>query len=297
MFKLHILPPIRQICLSTMHLNFCNKRFLFLFLSLLFLSGCNENKASYENQWSLLDQEFNELLLLSDTATIADYEDFSVRIDRIQEIFADHQDPRGTFTTLYKHITFSVLHSMEEGIYEDAPFVGDFGVAFGKRYLVNLHDHLLNSPISYTWTNFYELCAEEVPFSRLVLSGMNAHITKDLLDALVFIEITPEKEADWILISDALLEGLDEFQAEFENDYEIDIDDLIALFGFGDLLDGIFGEDATIYTIINELRYLGYQDALKYLAGFEQEIEYKTKTQYRNQENIIQLADELGLLP
>jgi len=189
------------------------------------------------------------------------------------------------------------LFSIDDGIYEDPQFVGDFGIAFGKRYLINLHDHLLNLPITYTWTYFYDLCASDESYSRLLLSGMNAHITKDLLDALIDLQITTEKEADWVLISSELVKGLDDFQAEFEQDYEIEIDDLIALYGFGDLLDAIFGEGATVYTILNELRYLGYQDALKYLAGFEQEIEYKTKTQYRNQENIIQLANELRLLP
>jgi hypothetical protein len=124
---------------------------------------------------------------------LPDYNDFSIRIVRIQDIFAGHQDPRGTFTTLYEHITFSVLASMEDGRYDDPQFVGDFGVAFGKRYLVNLRDHLFSRPVTYSWTNFYDLCVEEKPFSRLVLSGMNAHITKDLLDALVAINISDRR--------------------------------------------------------------------------------------------------------
>jgi hypothetical protein len=227
-----------------------NKILTFLFFILIFVSSCNDEKVIPEHQWNLSDREYNELLILSDTSTIADYNDFSNRIVRIQDIFAGHKDPRGTFTTLYEHITFSVLVSMEDGRYDDAQFVGNFGVAFGKRYLVNLRDHLLSRPVTYSWTNFYDLCVEERPSSRLVLSGMNAHITKDLLDALVAINISEEEESDWILISTALVEGLDEFQEAFETDYELDIDELVALYGFGTLLDDLFGEGATVYTIV-----------------------------------------------
>jgi hypothetical protein len=274
-----------------------NKILTFLFFILIFVSACKEETVIPAQQWSLTDSEFSELLILSDTSTFTNYNDFSIRIERIQDIFAGHQDPRGTFTTLYEHITYSVLASMEDGRYNDPQFVGDFGVAFGKRYLVNLRNHLLSQPVTYSWTNFYDLCEIEKPFSRLVLSGMNAHITKDLLDALVSINITTEKESDWILISAALVEGLDEFQEAFETDYELDIDDLIALYGFGTLLDDLFGEGATVYTIVHELRMAGFEDALRYQSGLEDEMNYKTRQKFLAQENIIELADGLGLLP
>jgi hypothetical protein len=41
----------------------------------------------------------------------------------------------------------------------------------------------------------------------------------------------------------------------------------------------------------------GYEDALRYQSGLENEMNYKTRQKFLAQENIIELADGLGLLP
>jgi hypothetical protein len=264
---------------------------------LLLLWSCGKDEIIEYNQWSLSDESFNELLQLSDTTGLSDYETFGIRMDRIQSLFAEIQDPRGAFTTVYEQITNAAINSVSAGFYENGQFVSDFGLAFGKLYLVNLHYHLLHQPTRIHWEKYYAECTSSKHFSQLMAMGVNAHITIDLVEALIELQVTEAEESDWVLISTALLDGVSAFQEEFESAYTEDISELIAFYGFGDFLDEIYGDNTTIYTLLNELRYVGYLDALKYLAGFEKNIDYKVRKRFEDLNNSIQFLDESGLLP
>jgi hypothetical protein len=264
---------------------------------ILILFSCSKDDIINYNQWSLSDEAFNELLLLSDTSGLSDYETFGIRMDRIQFLFAEKQDPRGAFTTVYEQITNAAINSIDANFYENGQFVGDFGLAFGKLYLIDLHYHLLNQPLRAHWEAYYNACASSKHYTQLMAMGVNAHITIDLVNALVQLKVTQEEESDWVLISTALLDGVPVFQEAFEQTYTSDISDIIALYGFADIVDEIYGENTTIYTLLNELRYVGYLDALKYQEGFENEIDYKVRKRFEDLNNMIQLMDRLQFLP
>ncbi|MEZ5008162.1 MAG: DUF5995 family protein [Chitinophagales bacterium] len=266
-------------------------------LLLLLLFSCSKEDIIEYNQWTLSDESFSEILQLSDTTGLSDYETFGIRMDRIQSLFAEKQDPRGAFTTVYEQITNAAINSVNADFYENGQFVDDFGLAFGKLYLIDLHYHLLNQPLRAHWEAYYNECASSKHYTQLMAMGVNAHITIDLVDALIEVKVTEGEESDWVLISTALLDGIPFFQEEFESAYTEDISDLISLYGFGDFLDEINGENTTIYTLLNELRYVGYLDALKYQAGFEKNIEYKVRKRFEDLNNTIQFLDDLGLLP
>ncbi len=173
-----------------------------LYLVLIFIiTSCSKDDVLQYNQWSLSDEAFNELLLLSDTTGLSDYATFGIRMDRIQSLFAEKRDPRGAFATVYEQITHAAINSIDDSFYENGQFVGDFGLAFGKLYLIDLHYHLLNQPLRAHWEAYYNACASSKHYTQLMAMGVNAHITIDLVDALVQLKVTGEEESDWVLIS------------------------------------------------------------------------------------------------
>ena len=271
--------------------------FIYAIIILFVFDSCQKEDVKPKNQWNITDSEYEELLLLSDTSNLNDYKIFEERMKRIQDIFSSHNDPRGTFTTLYRHITTAAVNSTAAQNYNDNDFVDDFGVLFGKFYLINLKYHLLDQPTNYAWTIYYKECKEDANKSKLVILGMLCHISKDILDTLVQMRITESQEEDWVLISTYLMFGIEGFEEEFLSEYHIDLSDLINLYGFTEIIDGFFGEGATIYTILNELRYVAYKDALKYLAGLEQQMEYKTHQRFMEHVNLLEFIDDLNWLP
>lgn len=283
-------------------LIYCHKtlfNYLSIFALVAFCWSCSKDDIDMSNQWNLSSDEYYELLELSDTSTIpkSDYYMLWEKMDKIQQIFSSNDDLRGTFTTLYKNITYAAIESVNQEVYEDNDFVNVFGVAFGKLYLVNLNHHLKNKSTNYVWEAYYKECAQNEHSSRLVILGMMAHITKDILDALVSVNVNASQEEDWVLVSTHLMNGVLAFEEEFETEYKKEISPLIQLYGISNFVDEIYGEGATLYTILNELRYIAFLDAIKYQEGLSQQMEYKTYQRFKEQQNLLELVDNLGLLP
>lgn len=280
-----------------MRIFLVQKKLILLGCLFLFFS-CKKEKINTTNQWSLSNEAFNELLILSDTSTLTNYNEFDRRIARIQEIFAQHNDNRGAFPTIYKAITHAAVVSIENGDYQDSLFIYNFAMDFSKGYLYFLRHHLLNEPLEYHWDLYYNHCKNNTHITRLVLEGINAHVTLDLTRSLAINNVQHHHKEDWILFGDKTVIAVPEFLTELEQEYNTDASGIFGLFEIGDFLDEIFGEGATINFGFNVLRMESFNFAIPLQNNSVQHsIEQNMKHSFYTKEDIFKVLDDLKLTP
>ncbi len=183
------------------------------------------------------------LVELSAPSTVRDLEDFASRIERINDIFVAHKDPRGAFPALYTVITNYGLKSIQEERYEDMDWGTKLVTDFGDLYLENLHAHLTGKPASPGWTRYYNLADNpNVSLERLVSVGATVHLVIDLPESLARIGTPPEREQDFMRFGDILLEGYPDMLASARDGHDIDMSEIFGLFGPGNLVDSMHGE-------------------------------------------------------
>lgn len=78
---------------------------------------------------------------------------------------------------------------------------------FSERYFYYLHEHLLDRPLDYHWEFYYNHALRDWNVTRLIMEGMNAHITVDLARALADTDVYPEFEEDYLLIGNNIWRG------------------------------------------------------------------------------------------
>jgi len=274
------------------------KKTTILFLLCIIMSCTQEEEALYVNQGRIPLGEYEELIALCDTESLTSFEQFDPVIARIQQIFADHKDPRGAFPTVYKAITTAAVESLADGIYEDEEYSNIFGVDFSKRYLYYLKDHLLNRPLEYHWDLYYQHAMNDYHITRLVLEGINAHLTLDLTRALGHTGVQPEFADDWILFGDVTVLSVPGFLEELQDEYDTDASGVFNVFFIGDILDLIFGEGTTINFGFNLLRIDAFNNAMAMqIPGQEERIEANLERAFWEREQIMALLDNLNLTP
>jgi hypothetical protein len=258
----------------------------------------DDSDALYINQGSLSSEAFNELIDLCDTEALTSFEQFDHVISRIQQIFADHNDPRGAFPTVYKAITTAAVESLADGLYQDEVYSNIFAMDFSRRYLHYLEDHLMNRPLDYQWEVYYRHAMDNHHITRLVLEGINAHLTLDLTRALGHTGVRPEFEDDWILFGDVTVQSVPGFLVELQEEYNTDASGIFNVFFIGDLLDLVFGEGATINFGFNLLRIDAFNNALAMQDPMMQDrIEANLERAFWERHQIIGLLDEFNLTP
>lgn len=270
------------------------KYYLLIFVSLCF--ACK--KQDTHNQWNLNTSDFNELIKLCDTSTLIDYAQFGKRLDRIQYIFANANDRRGAFPTVYRAITNAAIVSINNGDYKDSLFIYAFAMDFSKRYLYILKDHLLGSPIEYHWELYYKHCKLNHSITRLVLEGINAHLTIDLTRSLAQVGVKNLHQDDWILFGDKTVIAVPGFLEELKLEYKTDASGIFNVFFFGDLIDIFLGNGFTINLGFNLLRMEAFNFAIPLQdADKKFYIEQKMKNSFYTKEDIFVFLDNLKLTP
>lgn len=273
---------------------------LLLLLPLALLVSCETGEPAVPapNPGPLPQDAFNEMLVLTDTSTLAEFADFNARMDRIQSIFADYADPRGAFATLYEATTRASADGFEEGIYENDDYTHAMVIDFSKRYLYALHDHLLGLPSEFHWQVYFDHAASGKSITRLLLDGINAHITIDLARSLAHTGAYPEFEDDFVLIGDNITPAVPEFLEVLQADYGVDAEALFNVFFVGDIFDAIFGEGATVNFGFNLIRMEAFESGL-ILQVPDRAHDMQRGLEYRFEEKarLIALIDALGLLP
>lgn len=274
-------------------------RYSFLFSVFIFFISCKkENKISYVNQKDIPLAEYNELIALCDTVSLKTYEDFDTRIARIQEIFSLHNDKRGAFPTVYKAITNTAVISLAHQDYQDNAYTLKFSIEFSKRYLYYLKHHLLNEPLEYHWDLYYNHAMNNTTITRLVLEGINAHVTIDMTRALAQTGAYRNYQSDWLLFGDKTVASVPDFLIELKEEYHTDASGIFNVFFIGDIVDSVFGAGATINFGFNVLRMDAFNNALFMIQSTnDQQIETNLKKSFYDRETIFDALDKMKLTP
>lgn len=276
------------------------RHFTWFLLITCLICGCQSDEALAPeiNLYKLMPAAFDELIELCDTASLQSYEEFEIRLNRIQQIFADHGDERGAFPTVYKAITTAAIQTMHEGYYEDLEYSTRFVMDFSKRYMYILEDHLYGRPLEFHWQVYYDQSLSGANITRLVLEGINAHLTLDLTRSLAETGVYPEFIDDWILYGDNTVQSVPGFLEELQEEYDTDASDVFGVFFVGDIIDALFGEGAAVNFGFNLLRLDAFDNALL-LQDSEKAIfvERKLKRQFFEREAIIDMVDRMDLTP
>jgi hypothetical protein len=127
-------------------------------------------------------------------AVAAVAQEMQLRLDAL----SPQQEPLRAFLATYQRTTSAVGKAVDDGLFEDAEWVGAWDVAFARLYLFALDAHLSGGKPSRPWRLAFE-APPGLPPLRQVLLGINAHINYDLPQALLAV-ITDEDFADPVLM-------------------------------------------------------------------------------------------------
>jgi Family of unknown function (DUF5995) len=238
-------------------------KYLFL-IAICFLTLSCQKESGFANQKGISDADYNELITLSDTSNMVSGEDVKYKLDRITQILSGYNDNRGLFPLIYAQTTKQALLSInnEPEKYEVLANATAITLAFAKRYLFNLHDHLLGkrSP-EYHWKQYYVLCFSNNPRLRMAAAGLNAHLTVDLARAIADIGGRQSYKNDFLQFGEALVEATPDIIADLEDLYAVESEELFNGFFLEDIVDPIFGEGATTQFAFQFIRQEAFSNA------------------------------------
>lgn len=243
------------------------KNVLLLFACCL-LFAC-EKEAGFSNRKGISETDYHELIALSDTSNMNSADEVKDKLDRITAIFAAYNDNRGLFPLIYAQTTNQALQSIrnEPEKYVDPEKAKAITIAFAKRYLFNLHDHLLGNKIpEYHWKQYYLLCFSDQPRLRMATAGLNAHLTVDLARAVADVDGGPAYKPDFLQFGEALVNAAPFIISELKDQYGVESEDLFNGFFLADVIDPLLGEGATTQLAFQFIRQEAFQNA-QYLLG------------------------------
>ena len=196
-----------------------------------------------------------ELIALTDVSAPMSLQDVRDRINGVAARFGACQDRRGLFAEVYRVITRRALEALDAQVLEYNEWGADFIIDFGKRYLDNLHRHLVGGKPNYGWKRYYDLAQmPNVSRTRIAVVGMVAHLAVDLPYCLVEIETHEEHKADYFLFGDKLGEGAEELIVALDEVYGAKANDLLRGFFLGKWVDGVFGPETATNLSFQTLR-------------------------------------------
>jgi Family of unknown function (DUF5995) len=117
-----------------------------------------------------------------------------VRMDALVTELEAEQSAGGYFLSTYARTTRAVAAALQDGRFEDPPWVEEWDVVFADLYLDALRTYRRDrSAAPRPWRIAFEADPALPPIVHLLL-GMNAHINYDLPQAL--IEVIPPEDVD-----------------------------------------------------------------------------------------------------
>lgn len=235
---------------------------LLIFCSCLFFTSCKKENG-FANQATISDADYNELIALSDTSNMTSENDVKYKVENITNIFHKYNDNRGLFPLVYLQVINQALLSMhnEPEKYDDLVKTKAIVIAFSKRFLYNLQDHLLGkkSP-EYHWRQYYVLCFSNQPKLRMACAGLNAHLTVDLAFAVADVHGQKAFKNDFLQFGEALVKGAPDIIEELRSQYGVESGDLFNGLFIGDIIDPIFGEGTTTHFAFQYIRDDAYNN-------------------------------------
>jgi hypothetical protein len=206
-----------------------------------FLSQCGSQ---------MTQDQYAELLKVSDLDTFKDYREAAPRSQRAAEIFAQAKDRRGIFASMYVEITHESVGSSYRKEYQDSVKASELVKRFADRYFGPLHNYLLNGsfefndpskqkyPVVSEWTEYYKL-SETCGASdlRILGTGVNCHMTYDLPMALMEIDAPLTFKNDFMKFGDILIQKKRQSTNLLISQQNVYAASFFDLFLFGEIVD------------------------------------------------------------
>jgi hypothetical protein len=105
--------------------------------------------------------------------------------DRL-DAFTPEQEHRREFLSTYQRTTIAVGKAIDDGVFEDGPWVEQWDVAFARLYVDALDADLAGRRAPRPWRLAFGAPADLKPLQHVLL-GINAHINYDLPQALLAV--------------------------------------------------------------------------------------------------------------
>jgi hypothetical protein len=276
---------------------------------LLFVSCTKEQQLSLSQKNIVItgpgttyysDEDYNDLLELSDTSKIYSIDELKHSMNAIVVIFNKYHDRAGAFPTLYNVVTNvaynTLIHSTSSYATQGRAFMNEFA----KHYIRNLHSYLLGKPVEPAWLNYYNrVAANRNSLLHLALSGINAHITYDIPFVLLNIQAEDAFFPDFKEYTDFIAATYPEAAAELETRYGIkNANHVFKMFALGDILDGFEGNGFTTHLVIDVLRTESWNRGMDLVHQRRTETQMHTYCfqSFNEREELIQSMDDQRLL-
>lgn len=153
--------------------------------------------------------QVQEIVQLSNYSELGDtdVEEFERRMQRISNIFIEARDRRGLFAAIYKVVSAGGREAVSNNVFQDNDGARRLIVEFGKTYFDSLLGHFANgNRLKPEWEKYFELAKDcSVHPLRVLYTGMNTHITLDLVDAIVRAKLTADFQEDYVALGDGLI--------------------------------------------------------------------------------------------
>lgn len=175
-------------------------------------------------------EKITRIVKLAETSNLGDtdVEEFEKRIQEIRDIFVAAGDRRGIFASIYAVVTSGGLREVSKpDVFEDPQSMRRLIVAFSKTYLNSLKGYFSSDPedqklLKPQWKTYFEYAEDFTVHPLYVLTtGMNTHITLDLVDAIIQSKMRPRNNADFRKMGDNLIVNIDGVIEALVNDYEV----------------------------------------------------------------------------
>ena len=246
-----------------------------LLLLCSFLQPCASNAVDMRDPRQhcggyLSEDQYQELLELSDLSTFTVFTEAPARTRRIAEVFAEAGDRRGIFASMYVMITEESVNSTLRGEYEHPHWSALLVYQFASRYMGPLHQYLLgnNDQVDPKWMAYYDLAddCDSDPI-RTLGTGVNTHLTYDLPLTNLEIGAGLEFEEDFMKFGDLLVLITKPSTDLLYEQQGVDAWPLFNAYFVGSFVDGMFGQLTMARLVFQHVRGTAWED-FTYIYNF-----------------------------
>ena len=151
-------------------------------------------------------------------------EKFEARMQKITAAFASIGDRRGLFAAIYKVVSTGGLEAVSSETFDDNEGARRLIIEFGKTYFDALQGHFAQGKrLKNEWRTYFKYAKDcDVHPLKVLYTGMNTHITLDLVDAIVRAQLKPSFKEDYVSLGDGLIKKVGEVIDIVVNDYGVD---------------------------------------------------------------------------
>ncbi|WP_063057746.1 DUF5995 family protein [Nocardia sienata] len=200
-------------------------RYLVFVLATVFLANAAALAGGVRAAASELDTACGTPLSVSEVAEIVELSDTSVSYDensgssldrleqaverhrRIAEILVAHRDRRGLLALGLDAVEQAAVMPLQRdpGVFDDPEWAHRISLDLLLRFLRNVHAEFTGAPAEPQWNHYFRLAHRcELSPTRVAMAGYNAHLTRDLSEAVAATRATPADAPDHFRIVDAI---------------------------------------------------------------------------------------------